>query len=88
MGRGFRGYRVAGIERDKVNEKLAYVATCQECGCIVAAMSPDVPGLSKEVARCIRQGYEIDRMTSEQVRSGNWKHKDDCPTRTKREGTK
>ena len=55
-----------------MNERNTIVAL-RPCGCWVVAMS-DIPEAvkdnAKEVARCMRQGYRIDRCAAEDIRSG------------------
>ena len=54
---------------------MSYVAT-KACGCVSLA-AVDVPKVMKEaakdIARCIRLGDTVNRMTSEQVRRTPWK---------------
>jgi len=53
----------------------AYIARCS-CGGIVMATAKDVPSCAKEtandVAECIKQGYAIETLTAEEVRSQKW----------------
>ncbi len=61
-------------------DQMAYIAK-KECGCIVLAVM-DVPAHAKDTAReigkAIRQGYSVERVTSDYVRN-NW----DCAEHTK-----
>lgn len=55
--------------------RMAYVARIKECGCVVAA-SVDEPGYAKDtaqfVAREIREGFNVERVTVEEARSLPW----------------
>lgn len=52
--------------------KMAYVAKCK-CGGIVMACSKDHPkDAAKEVASCIRAGFDISQMSTEEVRTAKW----------------
>jgi len=54
--------------------EMAYVAKCVCGGLIMACV--DLPerknDTAKEVASCLRAGYEISRMTVEEVRAHKW----------------
>ena len=55
-----------------MNDRNTIVAL-KPCGCWVVAMS-DIPEMAKdnarEIGRCMRQGYRIDRCAAEDIRSG------------------
>lgn len=57
----------------------AYIAR-RPCGCI-AMVAVDAPeyakDLAKEIGKCIRKGYAIERVTVGQVRTTHWLS--DCP---------
>lgn len=61
---------------------LDYIAKCQHCGRCVAWSSGEMPTkeLSKEVASWVRDGLQIERVTTEVARALEWRHSDDCPT--------
>jgi len=59
---------------DRSENEMAYVAIC-ECGGLVMA-TVDLPeyrkDVAKEVASCIKKGYEIGRMTVKKVKAAKW----------------
>jgi hypothetical protein len=57
-----------------MNEDMAYVAICK-CGGIVMATMDSVErkrDVAKEVAACLRDGYEIKRITAPEVRASSF----------------
>lgn len=58
---------------------MAYVAT-KDCGCVVM-VAMDMPNAkrenAKEIAACIRAGYNVTRMTLDEARERPWGKK--CP---------
>ena len=54
---------------------MAYIAVRQNCECVVAAMVDRheyAKEHSREIAKLIRQGYRILRVTSEEARERTW----------------
>jgi hypothetical protein len=65
---------------DNENE-MAYVALCKCGGLVMATMDrPDRrKDAAREVAKCIRLGYAIKRMTADEVRALSWcKNNGEC----------
>ena len=65
-----------------MSESMTYIAK-RPCGCIVAA-SVDNPERRADVAEfvsdCIREGYTVERVTTEDCRNGQWAcHCDELP---------
>ena len=57
---------------DKPKKSFAYVAKCS-CGGMVMATTNDHPkDASKEVAKCIKEGFSIETMSIEEVRKQPW----------------
>lgn len=58
-----------------MDERMAYIGRCK-CGAIRAAVADD-PEYAKDtaasVARFIKDGLMVERMSCADVRSGNWK---------------
>ena len=55
--------------------KMAYIARCSKCNGMVAAMMDDPnhkQDTAKEVAKCLRAGYVIGRVTNKAVREHRW----------------
>ena len=53
---------------------MAYIAR-RPCGCIVIAIVDEprhAKDTAKDVAKAIRQGYAVERVTIEVVRAGPW----------------
>lgn len=65
-------------------EHMAYVGYCGECGGIVAAVV-DEPGrpreTAKDVARYVRDGYRVERVTCQFVRENLRGCAPGCPCR-------
>lgn len=64
--------------------EMTYIATCPECGRIIAAAvdAPEMRGeVAKEVADWIRRGFPVSRMTCEEARAAEW-----CTCRRKTNG--
>lgn len=57
-----------------MSESMAYIAR-RPCGCFCAALvdnSDHAKDTAKEVAKLIRDGYAVERVTVEAVRTGPW----------------
>lgn len=56
-------------------ERMAYVSRIKECGCLVAAQV-DLPqyrrDVAKFVAKEIREGFNVERVTVEEARALPW----------------
>lgn len=60
-------------------ETRALIAKCPECGGILGAVAAErVQGMAKDIARWIRDGLVIDRMSDESVRAADWMHTKGC----------
>lgn len=53
-------------------EDRSNYAALRPCGCICMAVSMDCPDAKKEVASAMRKNLLIDRMTTNEVRTGKW----------------
>jgi len=61
-------------------ERFSYIALCPSCGKIIAAMADSTPtdnpdyakDLARETGSWIRKGFPVTRITSAEVRSGEW----------------
>ena len=65
------GFGAGGDRGDAVSEDMAYIARCK-CGGVVMATvdNPDhQKENAKEIARCVRDGLTIERVSVEYVRS-------------------
>ncbi len=65
-----------------MSESMTYIAK-KSCGCVVAAAVDDPKhhdDVAKLVASCIRDGYVIERVTTEECRLAKWAcHCDELP---------
>lgn len=75
MGDGVKRASSARADADTTPPRMAYVARIKECGCVVAA-SVDEPAYASDtakfVAREIREGFNVDRVTVGEARALPW----------------
>jgi len=60
-----------------------YVAVCPQCKRVLGAVAPTCPTLSKDVARWLKAGLSVERMTDEELIAAQWRHTEACDWRKK-----
>lgn len=62
---------------------LLYVALCPECRRVIIVVTPTCPGLKGELADVINEGWDLHRMTKEQMLASEFGHAAGCETAPK-----